>query len=71
MTPTPLERLDDVAALDAGDPGGMLRAIASGGAQVREAALLAGEAGVGRLADDGRPRAVVVVGTGASAVAGT
>ena len=70
MIPTPPARLDDVAALDAGDPGAMLRAIASSGAQVREAARLAGEAGVGRLADDGRPRAVVVVGMGGSAIAG-
>ena len=70
MTPTPPELLDDVAAIDAGDPGGMLRAIATSGAQVREAALLAGEAGMARLADDGRPRAVVVVGMGGSAVAG-
>ena len=64
------ELLDDVAALDAGDSGGMLRSIASSGAQVREAALLAGEAGVTRLADDGRPRAVVVVGMGGSGIAG-
>ena len=51
-------------------PAGMLRAVASSGAQVREAALLAAEAGVARLADDGRPRAVVVVGMGGSAIAG-
>jgi glucose/mannose-6-phosphate isomerase len=37
---------------------------------VREGARLAIEAGVARLADDGRPRAVVVVGMGGSAVAG-
>jgi glucose/mannose-6-phosphate isomerase len=70
VNPVPPVLLDDVAALDAGDPGGMLRAIASSGAQVREAAVLAGEAGVARLADDGRPRAVVVVGMGGSAIAG-
>jgi glucose/mannose-6-phosphate isomerase len=70
VIPTPPALLDDVAALDAGDTGGMLRAIASSGAQVREAASLAAEAGVGRLADDGRPRAVVVVGMGGSAMAG-
>ncbi len=69
-SPSSPQLLDDVALLDARDPGGMLRAIASSGAQVREAARLAGEAGVARLADDGRPRAVVVVGTGGSAVAG-
>ena len=70
MNPTPPDLLDDVAALDARDPGGMLRAIASSGAQVREAALLAEEAGVAGLADDGRPRAVVVCGMGGSAIAG-
>ena len=65
-----MERLDDVAALDAGDPSGMLRAIASSAAQVREAARLTAEAGVDRLVDDGRPRAVVVCGMGGSGVAG-
>jgi len=70
VTSTSSELLDDVAALDSRDPGGMLRAIASSGAQVREGARLATEAGVARLADDGRPRAVVVVGMGGSAVAG-
>ena len=67
---TPLETLDDVAALEAGDPAGMLPAIASSAAQVREAAVLATEAGVARLNDDGRPRAVVVIGMGGSGVAG-
>ncbi|MDT7536857.1 MAG: glucose/mannose-6-phosphate isomerase [Actinomycetota bacterium] len=62
--------LDEVRALEAGDPAGMLPAIASGAAQVREAALLAQEAGVGALAEDGRPRAVVVCGMGGSGIAG-
>jgi glucose/mannose-6-phosphate isomerase len=62
--------LDEVAALEAGDPAGMLPAVASGAAQVREAALLAREAGLGELADDGRPRAVVVCGMGGSGIAG-
>ena len=62
--------LDEVTALEAGDPAGMLPAIASGAAQVREAALLAREAGVGALAEDGRPRAVVVCGMGGSGIAG-
>jgi glucose/mannose-6-phosphate isomerase len=70
MNPTSPDLLDDVAALDAGDPGGMLRQIASSGAQVREAARLAGEAGVSRLVEDGRPRAVVVCGMGGSGIAG-
>jgi glucose/mannose-6-phosphate isomerase len=62
--------LDEVTALEAGDPAGMLPAIASGAAQVREAALLAREAGVAALSEDGRPRAVVVCGMGGSGIAG-
>ncbi len=64
------ELLDDVAALEARDPGQMLRAVASAAAQVREAATLAAEAGVATLADEGRPRAVVVCGMGGSGIAG-
>jgi len=67
---TPLDGLDDVAALEAGDPAGMLPAVASSAAQVREAAALAAEAGVARLVEDGRPRAVVVIGMGGSGIAG-
>ena len=62
--------LDDPAGLAAGDPGEMLPAVASAAAQVREAAVLAAEAGVSSLADDGRPRAVVVCGMGGSGIAG-
>lgn len=57
-------RLDDLAALAERDPGGMLRHIASGGAQVRESATLAAEANLSVLADEGRPRAVVIAGIG-------
>lgn len=64
------DRLDDPAGLEAGDPDGMLPAIASSAAQVREAAVLAAEAGVATLAEDGRPRAVVVCGMGGSGIAG-
>src|SRR5688500_9801872 len=48
----------------------MLPAVASAAAQVREAAVLTAEAGVSRLAEDGRPRAVVVCGMGGSGIAG-
>ncbi|TAL13071.1 MAG: SIS domain-containing protein [Frankiales bacterium] len=48
----------------------MLPAVASAAAQVREAAVLAAEAGVSSLADDGRPRSVVVCGMGGSGIAG-
>jgi glucose/mannose-6-phosphate isomerase len=66
----PEDLLDDVAQLEAGDPEQMLRAIASGAAQVREAATLSADAGVAALADEGRPRAVVVCGMGGSGIAG-
>ena len=62
--------LDDPKGLAAGDPGAMLPAVASAAAQVREAAVLAAEAGVASLADEGRPRAVVVCGMGGSGIAG-
>ncbi|MEU5673686.1 SIS domain-containing protein [Micromonospora sp. NPDC047762] len=56
--------LDNPQALAEADPGGMLRHTASGGAQVRESAALAAEANLAVLADDGRPRAVVIAGIG-------
>ena len=70
MTPPSADLLDDVDALDAGDPAGMLPAVASSAAQVREAAVLAGEADLARLTEEGRPRAVVVCGSGSAATAG-
>jgi glucose/mannose-6-phosphate isomerase len=65
-----LELLDDAAALERNDPGGMLRATASAGAQVRESAALAAEANLTSLGDEGRPRAVVVAGVGTAARTG-
>jgi len=62
--------LDNVGAIAAADPGGMLRATASAGAQVRESAALAAEANLTTLADEGRPRAVVVAGVGTAARTG-
>jgi DNA-binding MurR/RpiR family transcriptional regulator len=62
--------LDDVAALERADPGQMLRATASAGAQVRETAALAAEANLSSIADEGRPRAVVVAGQGTAARTG-
>jgi len=64
------ELLDDPAALEAGDPEGMLRAVASSAAQVREAALLSAEADVAKLGSEDLPRSVVVLGMGGSAIAG-
>jgi glucose/mannose-6-phosphate isomerase len=62
--------LDNPAALAQADPSGMLRAVASAGAQVRESASLAAEANLASLADEGRPRAVVVAGVGTAARTG-
>jgi glucose/mannose-6-phosphate isomerase len=62
--------LDDQAAMVAADPGEMLRATASAGAQVRESAALAAEADFRPLIDEGRPRAVVVAGVGTAARTG-
>ncbi|MFJ8577100.1 SIS domain-containing protein [Micromonospora sp. NPDC093277] len=56
--------LDDAGLLAERDPGGMLRFTASAGAQVRESAALAAEANLSVLADEGRPRAVVIAGIG-------
>jgi glucose/mannose-6-phosphate isomerase len=60
--------LDDADALAAADPAAMLRTVAGSGAQVREAATMAAEAGVESLAED-RPRAVVLSAVGSSAAA--
>ncbi|HEY7176615.1 MAG TPA: SIS domain-containing protein [Micromonosporaceae bacterium] len=62
--------LDDVAALESADHGQMLRATASAGAQVRETAALAAEANLSLIADEGRPRALVVAGQGTAARTG-
>ncbi|BCJ64330.1 SIS domain-containing protein [Polymorphospora rubra] len=62
--------LDDPDALADNDPGGMLRFTASAGAQVRESASLAAEANLSVLADEGRPRAVVIAGIGTAARTG-
>ncbi|GIE90575.1 SIS domain-containing protein [Actinoplanes regularis] len=60
---------DEKSMLD-NDPGGMLRATASAGAQVRETAALAAEVDLSMLADEGRPRAVVVAGIGTAGLTG-
>ncbi|MGH3743948.1 MAG: SIS domain-containing protein [Mycobacteriales bacterium] len=61
--------LDDVDAVEAADPGQMLRAIASSAAQVREAVALTADAGLDRL-DTARPRALLTMGMGGSGIAG-
>ncbi|MDT5043405.1 MAG: glucose/mannose-6-phosphate isomerase [Actinoplanes sp.] len=63
--------LADEKTMTANDPGGMLRATASAGAQVRESAALAAETDLSMLADEGRPRAVVVAGIGTAGLTGS
>lgn len=62
--------LDDPAALASLDSAGMLLDVASSGAQVRQGVIAAAEAGLDRLADGGRPRAIAVTGMGGSGIAG-
>lgn len=57
-------RLDDAEIVEAGDPGGMLRQVASSAAQVRTALRACAEADLSALSPDTRPRAIVVVGSG-------
>jgi hypothetical protein len=56
--------LDSPEALARADSHGQLRAAAAAGAHVRTAARLAEEAGLGDLHPEGRPRAVLVAGSG-------
>jgi glucose/mannose-6-phosphate isomerase len=62
--------LNDVTALATADPGGMLRAVADAGAQVRRALAAIDPDALRAVADDGRPRAVVVAGMGGSGISG-
>ncbi|PWJ54798.1 Fructoselysine-6-P-deglycase FrlB with duplicated sugar isomerase (SIS) domain [Quadrisphaera granulorum] len=60
--------LDDPAGLEAGDPLGVLRALAGAGAQVRRATDHALESGIAKLDPSDRPRAVLVAARGGSEV---
>jgi len=62
--------LDDVGALEAGDPSQMLRAVASSAAQIRKAVTASAEAGLDAVRELGRPRALVVAGMGGSGISG-
>ena len=62
--------LDDVAGLEAADPGQMLRATADAGAQIRRSVGLWDPAWITSVIADGRPRSVVVVGMGGSGISG-
>lgn len=62
--------LDDLDALARLDPGDMLRATADSGAQVRRALAATPTDALLAVADDGRPRAVLVTGMGGSGISG-
>ncbi|MFB9661068.1 SIS domain-containing protein [Glycomyces mayteni] len=66
----PDERRIEGDLSDAIRPGGALWALASAGPQLRESAALARDAGLAALAEEGRPRAVVVAGVGTAARTG-
>jgi glucose/mannose-6-phosphate isomerase len=63
-------RLDDAELVEAGDPGGMLRQVASSAAQVRTALRACDETDLSALGPDTRPRAIIAAGAGSSAFAG-
>ncbi len=62
--------LDDESLLEAADPGGMLRQVASAAAQVRSGARAATETDLEAITGPGRPRAILVAGMGGSGIAG-
>jgi glucose/mannose-6-phosphate isomerase len=61
------ELLDDADAISLADPGGVLRSLATAGAQVRASVVRGAEAGV-RTWDGDRPRSVLVASLGGSAM---
>jgi hypothetical protein len=69
-TPVDEALLDDPDALAAADRSGVLLSLATAGAQVREAVVRGQEAGVCDLAQDDRPRSVLVASLGGSGVVG-
>ena len=64
------DRLDDAELVEAADPGGMLRQVASSAAQVRSAVRACAEVDLSPVTNPGRPRAIVVAGMGGSGIAG-
>ena len=64
------DRLDDAELVEAADPGGMLRQVASSAAQVRSAVRACSEVDLSPVINPGRPRAIVVAGMGGSGIAG-
>ena len=63
-------RLDDPELVETGDPGGMLRQVASSAAQVRTALRACQESDLSWLRPDSRPRAIIVAGAGVGRAGG-
>ena len=62
--------LDDVNYLAAADPGEMLAAVASSGAQIRRSIQVIDRDALKKIASEGKPRAIIVAGMGGSGVSG-
>lgn len=62
--------LDDVEGLLAADPGEMLRATASTGAQIRTGLRDTDRATIARIIEAGAPRTIIVTGMGGSGISG-
>jgi glucose/mannose-6-phosphate isomerase len=64
------DRLEVPELIEAADPGGMLRQVASSAAQVRSSLQACAEADLRGITPQERPRAIVVAGMGGSGIAG-
>ena len=62
--------IDDEDVLARHDSRGVLRSLATAGAQVREAVRLSSDAGIAGVAGGSRPRSVLVAATGGTAIVG-
>ncbi|MHB0928137.1 MAG: SIS domain-containing protein [Candidatus Nanopelagicales bacterium] len=62
--------LDDVTAMLAADPGGMLQATASSGSQIRTGIRQTDAATIAEIVAAGTPRAIIVTGMGGSGISG-
>jgi glucose/mannose-6-phosphate isomerase len=64
------DRLEVPELIEAADPGGMLRQVASSAAQVRSSLQACADADLRGISPEERPRAIVVAGMGGSGIAG-
>ena len=62
--------LDDIDAMAAGDPSNMLAAVASSGAQMREAVSVIDRAALNEVSRGDQPRNILIAGLGGSGVGG-